>query len=87
MCAGQIPGDTYRNLQVAADWQGETFKHVLLPVWVVSYDYGKRAFQVVVNGVTGTVAGESPKSAWKIVGLVLAALVVVAALVMFLNAA
>lgn len=87
MCAGQIPGDTYRNLQVAADWQGETFKHVLLPVWVVSYDYGKRAFQVVVNGVTGTVAGESPQSVWKIVGLVLAALAVVAALVLFLNAA
>ncbi len=85
MCAAQVPGDTYRNLRVDANWGGETFKHVLLPVWVVSYDYGKRAFQVVVNGDTGQVAGESPKSAWKIAGLVVAALIVVALILLFVR--
>jgi hypothetical protein len=34
---------------------------------------GARAFQVLVNGYTGTIAGEYPKSIWKILLLVLAA--------------
>lgn len=71
MCASQVPGDTHQNLQVQADFSGQTFKHLLLPVWLVSFDYGARSFQVLVNGVTGQVAGKYPKSAWKIFFLVL----------------
>lgn len=79
LCAQQVPGDTYRNLRIHPDYSNRTFKHVLVPVWVLSYDYGKRAFQVIVNGYTGTIAGEYPKSMWKI--LLLVAAVVLAALV------
>jgi hypothetical protein len=71
MCASQVPGDTHRNLQVQSEFSGQTFKHVLLPVWLVSYDYGSRSFQVLVNGVTGQVAGEHPWSFWKIFFLIL----------------
>jgi len=74
LCAGQVPGDTYRNLQVRAHYSGRTFKHILVPVWLVSYRYGRRSYQVVVNGYTGVVAGERPYSAWKIAGAVLAVL-------------
>jgi predicted RNA-binding Zn-ribbon protein involved in translation (DUF1610 family) len=79
LCAQQIRADTYRNLQVRADWSGQTFKHVLAPVWLLSYTYGARAFQAAVNGVTGAVRGEYPKSPWKVALLVLALFVVVAA--------
>ena len=44
---------------------------------MLSYDYGRRAFQCAINGVTGTVAGEYPKSAWKIALIVLAVIVLV----------
>jgi hypothetical protein len=71
MCAQQVPGDTHRNLQVRADFSRQTFKHVLLPVWLVSFNYGQNAFQVLVNGVTGEIAGRYPKSAWKIFFFVL----------------
>ncbi|MEP6823010.1 MAG: zinc ribbon domain-containing protein [Chthoniobacterales bacterium] len=81
MCAGQIPGDTYRNLQVAADYSAQTFKHVLLPIWILSYQYGGSAYRVVANGVTGTIAGKYPKSWVKIALLVLAILIV--ALIIF----
>jgi len=81
MCAAQIPGDTYRNLSVQADWSGQTFKHILAPVWLMSYTYGARSFQSVMNGVTGAVAGEYPKSPWKIALLVLAVIVVVIILI------
>jgi len=84
LCAARVPGDTYRNLRVDATWEGETFKHVLLPAWLATYDYGAKSFQVVVNGSTGRVAGEYPKSAWKIAGLALAAALAVAGLVALL---
>ena len=77
LCAAQVPGDTFRNLQVRADWSGQTYKHILAPVWLLSYDYGRRAFQCAINGVTGKVAGEYPKSGWKIALIVLAVIVLV----------
>jgi len=76
MCAAQIPGDTYRNLDVRANYSGQTFKHILAPVWLLSYHFGAKAFQAVMNGFTGTVAGEYPKSWVKVALLVLAAIVV-----------
>ncbi len=77
MCAAQIPGDTYRNLDVHTTYTRQTFKHILAPVWLMSYTYGARAFQVVQNGVTGAIQGEYPKSPWKIALLVLVLFVVV----------
>ena len=38
---------------VDTQFTGCTFKHVLVPVWLVRYTYGHRVFQVVVNGYTG----------------------------------
>jgi hypothetical protein len=43
LCAQQVPGDTQRNLEVEAQFQGRTFKHVLVPVWLVHYTYGARS--------------------------------------------
>jgi predicted RNA-binding Zn-ribbon protein involved in translation (DUF1610 family) len=77
LCARQVPGDTQRNLQVDATYRGRTFKHILVPVWLVSYTYGARSFQVVVNGHTGAIAGEQPYSWVKITFAVLAAVLLI----------
>ncbi len=77
MCASKVPGDTHRNLQVEADYSGQTFKHILVPVWLLNYDYGPRNFQVVINGYTGTIAGKYPKSWIKITLAILAGLAAV----------
>jgi hypothetical protein len=77
MCAAQVPGDTYRNLVVHTNYARQTFKHILAPVWLMSYTYGARGFQCVQNGVTGAIQGEYPKSPWKIALLVLVILFVV----------
>ena len=74
LCAQQVPGDTHRNLNVNSDYSGQTFKHVLVPVWLLTYNYGTRAFQVVINGFTGAMAGRYPKSWVKILLAVLGAL-------------
>lgn len=77
MCASQVPGDTYRNLTVSSSYTAQTFKHVLLPVWLLTYDYGAKSFQVAVNGYTGKITGEYPLSWIKVTLAVLAALIVV----------
>ncbi len=74
LCASQVPGDTHRNLQVNCDYSGQTFKHILTPIWLLTYDYGARHFQVVINGYTGTIAGKYPKSWVKIFFLIMAIL-------------
>jgi ribosomal protein S27E len=66
MCDRQVPGDTHRNLNVHTDYSARTFKHILVPVWVITYTFGPRVFQVIVNGFTGTVAGDRPTSWIKI---------------------
>ena len=75
LCAQQIQGDTFRNLDVRPDYSGQTFKHILAPVWLLSYTYGRSAYQCAMNGVTGAIAGEYPKSPWKVALLVLALVV------------
>jgi ribosomal protein S27E len=78
MCAREVPGDTYRGLQVHAHWSGQTFKHILAPVWLLTYDYHGKSYQVVINGYTGTIAGERPYSFWKIFFAVVGGLILMA---------
>jgi len=76
LCSGQVPGDTQRNLQVNTDYSGQTFKHILVPIWLLTYNYGARNFQVVINGVSAAIAGRYPKSWVKVALAVLAGLAV-----------
>jgi len=80
-CAGQVPGDTHRNLYVRTDYSAQTFKHILVPVWLLTYAFRGEHFQVVINGYTGAIAGRYPKS-WVKIAVVVA--IVVAAVVAFL---
>jgi hypothetical protein len=76
LCAQQVPGDTYRNLVIRPVFSARTFKHLLVPIWLLVYVFGSRSFQVVVNGYTGKVAGRYPYSPWKIFFLIVLALIV-----------
>jgi uncharacterized protein YecT (DUF1311 family) len=79
MCIAQIPGDTHRNLEIRPAFSARTFKHILVPVWLLSYQYRTKTYQVVVNGHDGRMAGQYPKSPWKVAALVL---VIIIALVL-----
>jgi hypothetical protein len=76
LCSDQVPGDTQRNLSVDANFSRQTFKHILAPVWLMSYTYGAKDFQVIINAVTGKLDGEYPKSWIKISLAVLAVIIV-----------
>jgi len=85
MCANEVPGDTYRDLQVSSTYQGRTFKHILVPVWLATYNYGAKSFQVVINGYTGKIAGEHPLSWVKIFFAVLGVIAVIAIIALLKN--
>jgi hypothetical protein len=78
ICASQVPGDTYRNLRIHPTYSGQTFKHVLVPVWLLTYNYGAKTFQVIVNGYTGRIAGKHPYSFWKVFFLIVLIAIAVA---------
>ncbi len=65
-----IGGDHQRISSINTQYSHLTFKHILLPMWVSAYLYGGKTYRFVVNGQTGEVQGESPKSGWKIFFLV-----------------
>jgi hypothetical protein len=77
LCAAEVPGDTYRNLAIHPTFSARTFKHILVPVWLLTYTYGARIFHVLVNGDTGRMAGEYPKSFWKVFFLVVGIIILV----------
>jgi len=71
-----IGGDEQRIDSIDSDYRAETFKHVLLPVWMAAYKYSGKSYRFLVNGQTGEVQGERPWSVWKIALAVIAALIV-----------
>ena len=73
-----IGGDLQRIDSMQTATAEETFKHVLLPLWIAAYRFRGKSYRFVVNGATGQVAGERPWSPWKIGFAVLAALIVAA---------
>ncbi len=72
-----LPGDTHSGLQVQTTFSQATSDLILLPVWLLNYDYKGKRYPFVMNGQTGAVSGDRPKVYWKIVLLVLGILVVV----------
>lgn len=77
----RIGGDRQRVDSIQSRYDAVTFKHLLLPVWMLVYRYHDRPYQVFVNGATGEVQGERPYSWVKITLLVAAVLVAVLAFV------
>ncbi|MDQ2064857.1 primosomal protein N' (replication factor Y) - superfamily II helicase [Xinfangfangia sp. CPCC 101601] len=75
-----IGGDDQRVNSVDTDWSAETFKHILLPVWMAAYKYNGKSYRFLVNGQTGEVQGERPWSVWKIAFAAILAAIVAAGL-------
>ena len=61
-----IGGDQQRITALDTDISEETFKHILLPIWLAAYKYRGKTYRFVVNGRNGRVQGERPYSWVKI---------------------
>lgn len=65
-CYADIPTHHVRNFSMSADFSDETWRYILLPIYLSSYKYEDKIFQVMVNGQTGATAGQKPVAWWKI---------------------
>jgi DNA-directed RNA polymerase subunit RPC12/RpoP len=58
-----LAGETYRDFFMSTGGLIiESYKLVLLPVWITQYRYKNEAFLVAVNGQSGQTAGRAPRS-------------------------
>ncbi len=80
-----IGGDEQRIRSVSTSYSQETFKHILLPVWMASYRYGGKTYQVMINAQTGTVMGERPVAVWKVTLAVAIATLTVITIILVAN--
>lgn len=71
MASNHLGGDTQRSLRVNAQKWDQTYKHVLLPTWLCTYQYAGKSYQFAVNGQTGKIAGKKPISVIKVTLFVL----------------
>ncbi|MFH0900929.1 MAG: hypothetical protein V2A73_09900 [Pseudomonadota bacterium] len=83
-CAGDVPGDTHRDLRANHSFAEATFKHILLPVWLAAFRYNSKVYRFLVNGQTGVVSGEAPLSVLKVL-LFVALLVAIAVGIVLLS--
>ncbi|ARN72079.1 DNA helicase PriA [Nonlabens tegetincola] len=76
-----IGGDTQKISSVNMSLDDETFKHILLPVYISSYYYNSKQYHFYVNGQTGKIHGSRPYSFWKIFFAVVCALIVLTVII------
>lgn len=69
--------DDVRNVRIAPDYREETYKHILIPVYSTAFTYNNKNYTVLINGQTGKIKGDYPKSPVKIA---IIAVVIVAAI-------
>lgn len=68
--------DDVRNVRIAPDYREETYKHILIPVYSTAFTYNNKNYTVLINGQTGKIKGDYPKSPVKIA--IIAAVIVAA---------
>lgn len=77
--------DKVMDVKLQPNFYNETYKHVLLPVYATSYSYNGKNFNVLINGETGRMKGDYPKSPVKIAILVILSLIIAVLGVYFYN--
>lgn len=76
-----IGGDEQRIHRKDTAYRDITFLLLALPVWLVAYNFGGKAFQVLIDGHQGDIKGKRPFSPWKIVLFVAVMVAIIAAIV------
>ncbi|AMQ06405.1 MULTISPECIES: Lar family restriction alleviation protein [Sporosarcina] len=77
---GRVHGDVVNIVSVSTDYDSITYKHILLPLWISSFQFNNKVYRFLVNGQTGKVSGKSPVSAVKVsiaVGIVIAIMIAI----------
>jgi hypothetical protein len=65
-CYSDTGSSHVRNFSMTSDFDDESWRYVLLPVYVAAYNFENKVYQVMLNGQTGAIAGQKPVAWWKI---------------------
>jgi len=81
----RIGGDVQQISSMNTAHAAVTFKHLLLPLWMMAHKFQGKTYQVVVNAATGEVQGDRPWSAIKIALASIAGIALVALIYYFVR--
>jgi DNA-directed RNA polymerase subunit RPC12/RpoP len=65
-CYTDINSAHVRNFSMTGDFGEETWRYILLPVYLTAYRFENKVYQVMANGQTAVVAGQKPVAWWKV---------------------
>ena len=85
IAASHLPGDTHSGMHSNTTSKIEKVRLVLLPVWIAAFPGPAGAIRLLVNGQTGEVVGEVPRSNWKIGCIVVAVIALVGGVILALT--
>jgi hypothetical protein len=80
----EIGGDEQRVQSQRTSYSAVTFWLLLLPAWVIAYQYRGKAYQVVIDGYAGGIKGKRPFSPAKIIAAVVIVVALIVALIIVL---
>lgn len=64
--------DESKDVRINAKYDKETYKHIMAPLYTTSFMFKDKNYTVLINGQTGAIKGEYPKSPLKIALFILA---------------
>ncbi|HPR75661.1 MAG TPA: hypothetical protein PLT14_05815 [Oscillospiraceae bacterium] len=69
--------DKVASLKTTTTYDGITYKHLMLPMWVSNFAYKGKVYNSYVNGQTGKVGGRYPISAFRVMLTIVIVLAIV----------
>lgn len=69
-CKSQASSQRMRNFSMNLNFSEESWRYILLPLYIAVYHYNNKPYQILVNAQTGAVTGQRPV-AWQKVSLIL----------------
>ncbi|MBO4423427.1 MAG: hypothetical protein J5879_08300 [Clostridia bacterium] len=77
--------DHVDKLKTKSNFYDIKYKYILAPVWISSYKYKNKVYNMMVNGETGRISGKSPVSALRVALAIIIALLVLIILLKLLG--
>ncbi|MCK5848375.1 MAG: hypothetical protein KAH01_04185 [Caldisericia bacterium] len=68
--------DRVRNITMWIKWSNEYYRFMFLPVYTMAYFFNGKTYQILINGDSGQIVGDYPKSVWKIILIIFAVLII-----------
>jgi DNA-directed RNA polymerase subunit RPC12/RpoP len=81
-CRDQASTNKIRNFSMHLDFQDESWRYILLPIYINTYYFENKPYQLLMNGQTGKIAGQRPAD-WRKIALLSVGLILPGLLLFF----